>query len=214
MLAMDLHQAWESESLSKIELAIWSLLESARDDARCECHTPVVATTARSSWSPLPRVRTVVLRDVDRLGRSLVFHTDARSHKVHELTASPKLEWLFYDRSEKVQIRALATATVHLVARDDEYAIQRWAASKLSSRRCYTVKLSPGSKVDKPTGWLPDALVSRAPTTAESEAGRENFAVVSTEVSAMDWLYLCADGNRRASFSWDGEQWHGSWLVP
>ncbi len=49
-------------------------------------HTPALATIGRDG---APRLRTVVLRGVDRAARSLRVHCDARSAKAAEIAADP-----------------------------------------------------------------------------------------------------------------------------
>ncbi len=44
--------------------------------------------------------------------------------------------------------------------------------------------------------------------------GFDNFAVISCEVSAIDWLFLRADGHLRARFDWNSDHWSGKWIAP
>jgi hypothetical protein len=58
-------------------------------------------------------------------------------------------------------------------------------------------------------------LENRDPSEAESEAGRQNFAVVVCQVRQIDWLFLTPYGHRRANFTWNGSgQLRTCWLVP
>ena len=71
-------------------------------------HTGVLATTRPDGCE----LRTVVLRSVDSETRSLVVHTDARSDKVRQIRADPRVSWLFYDPRRKVQLRLRGEATL------------------------------------------------------------------------------------------------------
>ncbi len=44
--------------------------------------------------------------------------------------------------------------------------------------------------------------------------GFDNFAVISCEVSAIDWLFLRAGGHLRARFDWNRDYWDGKWIAP
>ena len=85
----------------------------------------------------------------------------------------------------------------------------------LSSRRCYLAQEAPGSPAAKPTSGLPTDLENRVPGAAESEAGFCYFAAVIIKVEQLDWLYLAAQGHRRAQFDWAANgAVTNRWLVP
>lgn len=223
---------WESSDLATILDAAWTALERGKANARHPFHTPTLATLASSPGQTnhidqdgaaiWPTTRTVVLRKVDRAGRRLFCHTDARSEKVTQLRSNPRAQWHFYDPTAKVQLRARTVATVHLASEDVQrsgIAWNHWQASRLSSRRGYAITAPPGSPLDAPGSALPPGWESRAPTLEESEAGWHHFAVVETRIDELTWLYLQAHGNRSARFTWPriDTPWNqptAAWIVP
>jgi len=191
----------------------WVRLTRAVRDRRHPWRLPVLATV---DGEGAPAARTVVLREVMREAAVLGCHTDRRSPKIEEIRADPRVAWTFYDPGSKLQVRARGRATVHLVTDDDPIALARWADTSLPSRRCYLAPHVPGTACDVPSPNLPDALESRNPDAAESEAGRVNFAVLRTRVERFDVLALHAAGHERAAFEFDeaGQVVRSTWLEP
>ena len=182
----------------------WALLERATADRRSPMRTVQVATVALDG----ARVRTVVLRGAEREGRTLRFHTDARSGKIDELAAQPAVELCAYDPKAKIQLRLRGTATMH---RSNGIADTAWAATASHSRICYRAAHGPGAPLDAPQEADP---TEAARNPADSEAGRDAFVAVTVDVTRIEWLYLAARGHRRAVFIWSGDAWMGQWLAP
>lgn len=181
---------------------LWRRLARGVADRRSGFHTVQLASIGLDG---APRVRTVVLRGVDRAARRLRVHTDRRSPKFAEIAERPSVEVCAYDPRAKIQIRARGLAEV--VTADG--AEPAWAASGAGSRVCYRTPAGPG------TPLADAAAVDPEPTApAHADAGREHFSVVLTTVARLDWLYLAARGHRRACFEWHEEGWQGTWLAP
>jgi len=196
-------------SLPEVEEATWALMARGAADRRSPMHTPVLGSIASDGR---PALRTVVLRAVDRAGRSLRMHTDARSPKVAELTGDPRAELLLYDPGAKMKIRLSGQVAVHV---GDAVAREAWEASSLFARRCYLVELAPGSAAQGPASGLPAWVEGRAPDQDEVSRGFGNFAVLLFRTEAIDWLYLAHSGHRRARFVWRPDQgWLSSWATP
>ncbi len=196
------------DTLDRILADLWRRLvdATAPGAGRDAFHTPTLSTVSPDGE---PEARVVVLRDADAAQRRLVCHTDVRCLKVAAIRAHPRVAWTFYDRDAKLQLRAMGRATVHT---DDAFADARWAASSLSSRRCYLAPHPPGAPSPDPSGNLPAHVIDRIPTAEESEAGRTHFAAVSCCVDHIDWLHLASSGHRRATFAWDGPTWRSAWV--
>jgi len=179
--------------------AAWSLLARGAKDRQAPAHTPVLATNGRGT----PRLRTVVLRGCDGEARRLRFHTDRRSAKVAEIEADPAGALLVYDPAQKIQLRLDCRFSIHI---DDDLAGEAWAATRDFSRVCYQVMKGPGEVVSDPR---------TIPFSAEeSRDGADHFAVISALITRIEWLYLAAQGHRRAEFVWQDGDWQGRWLVP
>ena len=104
-----------------------------------------------------------------------------------------------YDPGQRIQLRLRGLASLHS---DDDLAAAGWNASRDFSRMCYAIQPGPGQ---------PIAVPPPAPTDARS--GRAHFAVISMVVDELEWLWLAAEGHRRARITWGGQPSAG-WLVP
>lgn len=184
--------------------ALWS---GAVRDRRSPLHTPVVTSAADS----VPNPRIMVLRDVSKHCMHLRFHTDRRSPKASQIGSGAPIAVLGYHAEHRVQLTVRGTGRIE---HHGALADAAWAASPPSSRRCYLAAYAPGTRVGMATAGLPDDLLKHSPTMAESQAGRENFAVLVVEVAELEWLKLTSCGNRRAVFTHVGEDWHGQWITP
>jgi hypothetical protein len=181
----------------------WARLEAGATQRRHAFHTASVASVDASGR---PHLRTVVLRAADADGWTLRFHTDQRAPKVAEITRNPAVALCFYDPAEGLQVRAEGQARIH---RDDDVAAAAWAASQPMSRICYGVEPGPSVEIEGPDTYrLPHA-------PHEIEAGRAHFCAVIVQIEALDWLYLAAGQNVRASFlrGVDGSV-SARWLSP
>lgn len=192
------------DNLDDIAADIWSRLAGAAAGARSAWHTPVVGTADGD-------LRVMVLRHTDPATASLRFHTDARSPKAARIGGAAPVSLLFYDAAAKLQLRCAGTGSVTSTGATADAA---WAASALSSRRCYLTALAPGTTSELPTSGMSAAVAGRVPTLDESEAGRAHFALITVALTRIDWLFLAHDGHRRALFERSGEGWTARWLVP
>ncbi|MEO0512748.1 MAG: pyridoxamine 5'-phosphate oxidase family protein [Planctomycetota bacterium] len=184
----------------------WTHLVRGVKDRKHGFHQPVLATVQDGK----PRARTVVLRKVDREQGLILCHTDRRSGKIGQSPGG--VEWCFYDRKSRLQVRAAAAAEV---LTEGPVFEERWNASRLASRRCYLAPHVPGSEVAEAHPNLPDHLRDRDPTQEESEAGRDNFAVFLTRVERLDVLHLAHDGHSRAAWTLDpAGPSQGVWVAP
>lgn len=174
----------------------WQLIGRGTVDRRSPMHTPSVATTGRDGS---PQVRVVVLRGVDGAARTLRFHTDKRSGKFADLSLDNRICVLGYDGTQKIQLRLTGRAQLHNL---DALAQAAWDASRTMSRFCYTQGCAPGMPIVDP--GLPEPLAD----------GYENFVVVVVSITSIEWLYLAAQGHRRARFTWDQGQLSATWLAP
>lgn len=178
------------------------MLARGAKDRRVASHTFTVATIGLDG-TPQPRI--VVNRGYDPESRSLRFHTDARSPKLDEIRADPRAAVHVYDAKAKIQLRIQALATIHS---DDELRQGAWDATRDFSRICYRVVSAPGDTLEDPT-----ALGFTEGHSADE--GAENFVAVTLAIQSLEWLYLAAQGHRRARFVWDDQgKTAQTWLVP
>lgn len=202
LCGMDEKEARHLISLNDAELEqlpglAWDRLKDGAARGRDPFHTPVLA----SVHDGVPQARTVVLRAANPDARELVCHTDQRSPKIAALGQSGDIAWVFYDPGAKLQLRLRGPGVLH---HQDDFAAERWAASRPGSRLCYQNPFAPGTGIDVPESALPDAELE----------GYSHFTAIRCTVEAFDWLYLDARGHRRAGFQWWDDSWQGRWLAP
>ncbi len=189
------------DDLSLTETEAWRRLVEGAVDRRSPYHLMQIATLGLDSGGQIsPRVRTVVLRAADVAGRQLRFHTDARSPKMAEISQYPQVQALFYDPGLKVQLRLDAFAA----PAPEALRAAAWATTGRHGRHCYAVTRPPSTPQDGPAAAFAE--------TAEPGV----FCPILLTVQALDWLYLAAEGHRRARFTYagDGTLSNAHWLVP
>lgn len=171
-------------------------------DRHSPFHTPTIATVREEGG---PSLRTVVLRLFEAEARTLGFNTDRRSLKVGEIAFASRIGVHVYDRERKVQVRLAGDAEVH---ETDLIADQAWASSRPFSRACYRIEPGTGSLIDEGGAFT-------IPEPEADDHGRDQFATVSVTFDRLEWLYLAAEGHRRAQFCWDAEgELAADWLAP
>jgi pyridoxamine 5'-phosphate oxidase len=188
--------AFYNDLAASLEMA-WQLWGRGTVDRHSGFHTPVVTSVDEAGN---PQARTMILRAVDREARMMRFHTDARSAKMLHWKFKSRVCILGYDASKKIQLRVDGRVVFHMT---DAVADDAWKNSRPESLAAYGVKSLPGSIVD---------TLNSAPQPDAS--GRENFAAVIAHVESLEWIYLNAEGNRRAIFSWADGEMTSNWLQP
>ncbi len=193
--------------LDKIYSKIWGLLNYGLKDRNAPFHIPVFMCSNGKKFDG----RIVVLRGVKENQRKIWFHSDFRSKKVSILKSNPLCNFLFYDKSEKIQLRISATAKINYQNKITESS---WKKTAHMSRKCYLVDKAPGTEVSQGTSGLTDDMNNLKYTLEESEIGYKNFCVIETFVKTIEWLYLAAKGHRRAYFTLKESSVEKKWLIP
>ena len=177
------------ESLGLIERTLWNELSQCVNDRQHPWRVMALATVEDQRAA----ARSVVVREVVAAQKQLLFYTDARSPKVQQISHQPQGTMLAWSADLSWQLRLEVTLSVVDTGLE---VSSRWARVKLSpSAQDYLSPLPPGTPVDR----------------YEPERGsRDYFAVVTAQVTAIDWMELHADGHRRARFDASG----GCWLAP
>jgi pyridoxamine 5'-phosphate oxidase len=181
---------------------LWARIGNAMDGRWGPWALPTLVTVADDGS---PRARVLALRAVDPPARRFVFHTDARSDKLRDVAAEGRVALLFFDRDAAVQARFDGTCDVHHA---DPVAAAAWRDVSGLRRAACAVEAEPGSPLD---AAQPYATLAAA---AGDDAGFTNFAVLTIDVDAIDWLWLGPQDMRRARFAWIGGHWSSSWIVP
>ncbi|MDA7450390.1 flavin-binding protein [Candidatus Pelagibacter ubique] len=193
------------ENFDEIIKKIWLMLGDAVTSRNSQFRIPVFVCGNQNNFDG----RIIVLRKVDQVNRLVQFHSDIRSDKISKLKSSDKASLLFYDKDEKIQVRAQVECTINY---KNETTKQSWLKTGHISRKCYLVDNGPGTESEIPTSGLIPEKDNFNYTMEESEKGYENFTVIQCKINSLEWLYLAARGHRRARFDLKSNK--NTWLVP
>jgi 3-hydroxyisobutyrate dehydrogenase len=194
------------ENFSEIEKKIWSLLDDAVTNRTSAFRIPVFICGNQDDFDG----RIVVLRKSNQSNNLLQFHSDIRSDKIKKLKKNNNASMLFYDKEEKIQVRAKVECTIN---HENEITKQSWLKTGHMSRKCYLVDNGPGTESSTPTSGLKPELDSFEFSMEQSEKGYKNFTVIQCKIKNIEWLYLAAKGHRRARFEYS-DYTKGYWLIP
>ena len=193
--------------LDKVYSKIWILLNSGLQNRDTSFHIPVFICGNENKFDG----RIVVLRGVDKKENKLWFHSDIRSNKIKILKSNPKGTLLFYDKSEKIQLRISGSAKINY---QNNISKKSWKKTAHMSRQCYLGDKAPGSDASEPTSGLTNDVDNLKYSKEESEIGYKNFCVIEIFVKSIEWLYLAAKGHRRAYFTLKNNSLEKKWLIP
>ena len=149
-----------------------------------------------------PRARMVVLRRFNRASRVIEVHTDRRSEKVVEYSASPLACMLGWDPARRVQIRLAGNVRIHA---GDAVADEAWGRLRPGTLATYHARPGPGTRLSRPQD---------ADQGANEASAREAFTVLQVSLHEIEWLHLAEAGHRRAVFRWAHGMPEAMWLAP
>ncbi len=193
--------------LDKVYSKIWELLTLGLQNRDLPFHIPVFISSDKNKSDG----RIVVLRGIDEKEKKIWFHSDIRSNKIKILKANPEASLLFYDKSEKIQLRISGNIKINY---QNNISKKSWEKTAHMSRQCYLGDKPPGSDTLVATSGLTTEIDNIKYTKEESEIGYKNFCVVETFIKSIEWLYLAAKGHRRAYFNLNKKQLEKKWLIP
>ena len=194
-------------NLDEVYLKIWKLLNEGLRNRDASFHIPVFVCGEKNKFDS----RIVVLRGVSETEKKIWFHSDIRSNKVKVLKSNSEANFLFYDKSEKVQLRINGISKINY---KNDITLDSWKKTAHMSRQCYLGDKAPGSDVAVAPSGLTEDVDNLKYTIEESEIGYENFCVIETYIKSIEWLYLAAKGHRRAYFSLKNNSLEKKWLIP
>ena len=193
------------EDFNEIKKKIWLMLDDAIINRTSQFRIPTFICGDQSDFDG----RIVVLRKSDQQNNIVQFHSDIRSDKIEKLKKNKNAVMLFYDKKEKIQLRTKVECTVH---HNNETTKESWSKTGHISRKCYLVDNGPGTVSPSPTSGLKPEFDNYEFTLEQSEKGYKNFTVIQCKIKSFEWLYLAAQGHRRAKFELDNNKEY--WLVP
>jgi hypothetical protein len=182
------------DDLATIEATVWRELEHAvHDRGHGHPHPWRVGVLATRDGDGVD-ARSVVLRELDAVSRTLLVYTDARSPKARQIEQDSRGTLVLWSAALGWQVRLRVTLTLQT---SGLAVLSRWARLKLTpAAHDYLSPLPPGTALDAP----------HAPFHPTRES-REHFAVIAAEVQGIDWLELDARGHRRAVFDGGPARW-------
>lgn len=192
--------------LDKAEILqnIWIELAAAAQTRHHAWHLMQLSSISNNA----PTIRTVVLRAVDEPRASVICHTDVRSPKVMEIHNNPGVCWHAYDPEQRIQIRLSARAEIN---HQDAYAHTRWEESSLDSRLCYANRYAPSEHLPASSDLEKNSVLKEA---FDDLLAEKNFAVITSVIHSIEWLYLRHEGHSRVRFDRNNGAWEGKWLAP
>ena len=193
--------------LDKVYTKIWNLLNSGLQNRDAPFHIPVFISGEKNKSDG----RIVVLRGIDENYKKIWFHSDIRSKKIKILKSNPEGVLLFYDKSEKIQLRISGKAKVNY---QNDITVKAWKKTAHMSRQCYLGDKAPGLETSAPSSGLSEKVDNLKYSIEESEVGYKNFCVVEIFIKSIEWLYLAAKGHRRAYFIINNSSVEKKWLIP
>ena len=193
--------------LDKIYLKIWDLLKNGLANRNAPFHIPTFICGKNENFDS----RIVVLRGVSQKDKKIWFHSDIRSNKIKTLKTNSLSSLLFYDKSEKIQLRISCDSKINYKNKITE---ESWRKTAHMSRQCYLGKRAPGSISMDPTSGLSENVDNFKYSIEESEIGYINFCLVENFIKSIEWLYLAAKGHRRAYFRLNNKSLEKKWLIP
>ena len=183
------------ESLDELVDDVWQRLDRAAQDPDDPFRTPVMTTIGKDG----PHGRIVILRHVDRAKRELLIYSDSRARKIGDVGRYPRVQWVFWNPLDKVQVRASGMATAHVRDAISETHLENVPPFR---RPSYASTLEPGHPIDAP---------GRFQNSPESPL---HFAVVSCIVDSLDVLILNDPSHHRARLIYEGSKANSTWIVP
>ena len=193
--------------LDKVYIKIWELLKTGLKNRDAPFHIPVLISGNKNKFD----ARIVVLRGINNKEKKIWFHSDIRSNKVKILKSNPDAALLFYDKSEKIQLRILGLAQINY---QNDITKISWQKTAHMSRQCYMGDKPPGTDVSIATSGLTEDIDNLKYSKEESEIGYKNFCVIEVFIKSIEWLYLAAKGHRRALFNLKNNSLEKKWLIP
>jgi pyridoxine/pyridoxamine 5'-phosphate oxidase len=171
------------DDLAVLEHHVVERLSQAVMSRRGAWRTPVLATIATDG---APTARTVVIRRLDPEARLMEIFTDARSAKIAQIAAEPRVALTFWDPDAAEQLRVVGRA--HRVE-DASLVDARWEAIGPRGQEIYA--------------------------ESSAGTGRDRLMVLHVVWQEWDWLWIGDITHRRARLHWTAEGTvQAAWIDP
>ncbi|WP_445384638.1 pyridoxamine 5'-phosphate oxidase family protein [Robiginitalea sp. IMCC44478] len=178
--------------------------QELKEDLQLGCsqkeHPFHYATLATLGLDRIPRLRTIVLREMNPEDMELLFYTDSRSKKVLHIKENKQVSLLFYNPEKLMQLRIEGIA---IQEKDPKIIQQHREGVATNSRKDYTTKAAPGSEIENPD-------------QVEYLDRGDFFTLVRIYPFKIEYLKLKRPTHLRVRYSKikDGDGWKSEFLVP
>ncbi|MBP2830613.1 pyridoxamine 5'-phosphate oxidase family protein [Aquimarina sp. U1-2] len=179
------------------EIIFSTVLKDLKNATITNSHPFRYFTLGTSSINGTPRLRTVVLREIDE-HLNLMVYTDKRSKKITHINEHNTVSLLFFDSEKLIQLSIRAKAKLIT----DDITLKRiWEHIPIKSRKDYTTKLAPGKEINNPEQI--DYLEEKHFLTA-----------IKLIPDKIEYLRLKRPTHIRVLYEKENDEWKGSFLVP
>lgn len=166
---------------------ILSALGKATSDMGHPWRTPVLGNQQEDAV----QLRTLVLREVDESAGQLIAYTDWRSPKVSQLLKNPEASWLFYDSSNRCQLR---NDTRIEILHNNDHVRETWLEKVTGANRpAYSTSKAPSSELKEGEEFLSEEQKT-SPSLENCNEGENNFCIIRATITKMELLQLDPDG--------------------
>lgn len=170
-------------------------LQSGVNSASHPFHYFTLATTGINE---VPRLRTVVLRNITK-DLTLTLYTDKRSRKVTHIKEHNKVCLLFYHPEKLLQLKIDGVAYLE---KDEKKLTKIWNKIEAPARKDYITLKGPGSKLEQ------QEQIEYLDTS-------QHFAVIHINPYKIEYLKLQRPNHIRVQYSLDEKGgWDSNFLVP
>lgn len=180
-----------------MDIIFSTILRDLRKAVKTEGHPFRYFTLATSDEKSLPRLRTVVLREVDE-NLNIIVYTDRRSQKISHIHHNDRVGLLFFDSNKSLQISILANVEI---IRNDRILNAIWKQISRKSRKDYTKEHPPGKEI-------------KDPSEIEYLKNDHYFSALKIIPEQIEYLRLKRPNHIRVLFKKEKNEWKGSYLVP
>ncbi len=174
-----------------------SIFNDLKNAIKTKDHPFRYFTMATTDISGTPRLRTLVLRDIDDQ-LNFTIYTDSRSKKITHIREQNKVSLLFMDSKRLIQLSIHAKAEM---ITDDNILKTIWEQIPQKSRRDYTTQLAPGKEI-------------KDPDEIDFLENKHFFSAIKIIPHRIEFLRIQRPNHMRVLFKKEDTYWRGTYLVP
>ena len=183
--------------LKSINTIIWEHLVNGTVKKKSPFNSPAFATFSKESL----RLRTMVLRKVNKESKTFTFYTDSRSNKIIDIKNRNEVSVYFYDNKKKIQLICKGKCFIENNTANTKMI---WKSMKSYSKINYMSKYKPGTVISE----------KRKNSLLDESKSYLNFSLINVIINSIEYLILSRSGNKRAIFFYKKKSFVAKWLVP